>query len=150
MDIMYRKQEESSTATLPSHTEKIQSKQPRGDLLTRTLADRSASAPHLFLERKKVCDWTQAGAEGVMESPATCCSDEKFSEKCITPSDRAREILGIEASTAEFSNLPDKLFKIVNLDTGEAIDIRDENKDNFTFQFSKITSQNYLNLKEYL
>lgn len=147
---MYRKQEESLTATLPNPTEKIQNKQRRGDIQARTLADRSASAPHLFLERKKVADWTQPGPEGVMESPATCCSDEKFSEKCITPSDRPKEVLGIEASIAEFSTLPDKLFKIVNLDTGEAIDIRDENKDNFTFQFSKITSQNYLNLKEYL
>jgi mRNA degradation ribonuclease J1/J2 len=145
MDIMYRKQEETLTATLPNHAEKIQNIQQKGENPTRTLADRSASAPHLFLERKKVCEWTQAGPEGVMESPATCCSDEKFSEKCITPSDRAKEVLGIETST-----LPDKLFKIVNLDTGEAIDIRDENKDNFTFQFSKITSQNYLNLKEYL
>jgi len=145
MDIMYRKQEESLTATLPNHTEKIQNIQQRGDIPTRTLADRSVSAPHLFPERKKVYEWTQAVPEVVMESPATCCSDEKFSEKCITSSDRAKEALGIETST-----LPDKLFKIVNLDTGEAIDIRDENKDNFTFQFSKITSQNYLNLKEYL
>ena len=150
MDIIYRKQQESLAATPPIHTETIQNQDSRRDLPTRTLADRSASAPHLFLERKKVCDWTQAGPEAANESPATCCSDEKLSEKCITQCDRVQEVVGIEASTAEFSSLPDKLFKIVNLDTGEAIDIRDENKDNFTFQFSKVTSQNYLNLKEYL
>jgi hypothetical protein len=35
----------------------------------------------------------------------------------------------------------ENVFKIKNLDTGEAIDLRDENQEAFTTQFARLTSR---------
>lgn len=45
----------------------------------------------------------------------------------------------------------DKIFKIRNLDTGEVIDIRDENQEAFTTKFAKlISSSPGIDLEDYL
>lgn len=151
---MYRPQEDNLTALSSSPPYLYASGlSPLGYQDTyQTLADRSTSAPDLFLERKKLINSPSAVIAEVLESPATCSSDEKYCDKGLPPTDLCltEESKSKDRDTALDCILTDKIFKIVNLDTGEAIDIRDENKDNFTFQFSKLTKQNYIDLKEYL
>lgn len=150
MDITYKHQEDSLTSS-SQYAENTDHSQAPYQTTYRTLADRSTSAPHLFLERKKVNDWNSPTIEGVLESPATCSSEQKYCEKAATSTDvRFNQELEERDKNRVEGCMADKLFKIVNLDTGEAIDIRDENKDNFTLQYSKITNQNYVDLKDYL
>ena len=56
-----------------------------------------------------------------------------------------------ECSLTSDEEIPDKIFTIKNLDTGEEIDLRDENKETFQNKFVRVVSiKPELYLKEFL
>lgn len=62
---------------------------------------------------------------------------EKYltSSSCLIPSEFLRSSLFL-------SSLPEEAFKIKNIDTGEEIDLRDENKEIFSYRASKLIGTN--------
>lgn len=56
-----------------------------------------------------------------------------------------------ECSLTSDEEIPDKIFTIKNLDTGEEIDLRDENKETFQDKFVRVVSiKPELYLEEFL
>ena len=56
-----------------------------------------------------------------------------------------------ESSLGSEEEIPDKIFTIKNLDTGEEIDLRDENKETFQDKFVRVVSiKPELYLEEFL